>query len=232
MGGASEGNAQRRPLLPHSWGRLGGASEGSAQRRPLLPHSWGRLGGGAARRPAEPLTAVHPAPHRHHAADDCGAGSRVRGLQAAAASRAARGGLPHHPGHHALPRRQPGRDGIFGHRPAGTTVRPDAGAGADVVGEFRRRVGHHPALRSVAVAFRSRAGSAGRHQRREQSAAFRPAAAADLRQGQPGRRPRHHPRPDLSHAAAHHPVRPGRYAPEPEALAGVGRGPGHALGRT
>ena len=40
----------------------------------------------------------------------------------------ARGGLSHHPGHHVLSRRQPGRDGVFGHRAARAPVRPGARA--------------------------------------------------------------------------------------------------------
>ena len=59
---------------------------------------------------------------------------------------------------------------------------------ADDVAELGRRLGHHAALRPRHRPRHRRAGSAGGDQRGRQSAARRPAGAADLRQGQSGRR--------------------------------------------
>ena len=53
--------------------------------------------------------------------------------------------------------------------------------------EFGRRLGHHAAVQPRPQPRHRRAGSAGGDQRRRQPAAVRPAGAADLRQGQPGR---------------------------------------------
>ena len=111
-----------------------------------------------------------------------------RRLPRAAAVGAAGGRLPDDPGGDALSRREPGRDDVVGHRAAGAPVRPDAGPEPDVVDELRRRLGHHAAVQPRAAARRRRAGGAGRDQRRGQLPAGRPAAAADLQQGQSGRR--------------------------------------------
>ena len=48
--------------------------------------------------------------------------------------------------HDPLSRRQPGGDGLLGHRAARSAVRPDAGAEPDDLGQLGRRVGHHPAV--------------------------------------------------------------------------------------
>ena len=110
-----------------------------------------------------------------------------RRLPRAAALGAAGGRLPDDPGRHALSGREPGRDDVVDHRAARAPVRADAGAEPDVVDELRRRVGDHAAVQPRPVARRRRAGSAGGDQRRRQPAADRPAAAADLQQGQSGR---------------------------------------------
>ncbi len=92
----------------------------------------GCIGCGIAPTPGachEPVAHLHPAPGRHLAAHGGGADRRAAGLPAAAHLGPARGGLPHHPGHHAVPRRQPRRDDLQRHRAAGAPVRPDAGAG-------------------------------------------------------------------------------------------------------
>ena len=62
------------------------------------------------------------------------------------------------------------------------------GLNADVVDQFRRRFGHHPAVQPGPRPGRRRAGGAGGHQCRRQPAARRPAGPADLQQGQSGRR--------------------------------------------
>ena len=62
--------------------------------------------------------------------------------------RFARGGLSDHPGADLLSRRQSGCHDLVGHRTAGSAVRPDAEPQPDEFGEFRRRVGHHAAIRS------------------------------------------------------------------------------------
>ena len=59
--------------------------------------------------------------------------------------------------------------------------------------EFRRRLGDHAAVQPRPEPRHRRAGGAGGDQRRRQPAAFGPARAADLRQGQPGRRADPHP---------------------------------------
>ena len=110
------------------------------------------------------------------------------GLQLPAAVGPAGGRLPDHPGADLLSRRQPRGDDLVGHRAAGAPVRPDAGPEPDVVDQLGRRLGHHPAVRPRPQPRRRRAGGAGGDQRRRQPAAGRPAGAADLRQGQPGRR--------------------------------------------
>ena len=57
-----------------------------------------------------------------------------------------------------------------------------------IVDQLGRRLGHHAAVRPRPRPRRRRAGGAGGDQRRRQPAARRPAGAADLRQGQSGRR--------------------------------------------
>ena len=155
----------------------------------------------------------------------------LRRLPAAAAVRAARGRLPDDPGHDALSGREPGRHRLLGDRAARAPVRPDAGPRADVVDEFRRRLGDHAALRARAAARRRRAGGAGRDQRRLEPAAERPADAADLQQGQSGRRADPDPRRHLAVAAGDQGARPGRYPPGAEDLAGPGRRSGRDRGR-
>ena len=59
----------------------------------------------------------------------------------------ARGRLPDHPGADLLSRRQPGGDDLVGHRAARGAVRPDAGPEPDVLDQFGRRLGDHPAVR-------------------------------------------------------------------------------------
>ena len=64
----------------------------------------------------------------------------------------------------------------------------DAEPEPDDLDQLGRRLGDHPAVRPRSQPRRRRAGGAGGDQRRRQPAAVRPAGAADLRQGQSGRR--------------------------------------------
>ena len=111
-----------------------------------------------------------------------------RRLSLPAALGAAGGRLSDDPGADLLSGRQPGCDDLVGHRAAGAAVRPDAGPEPDVVDELGRRLGHHAAVQPRPQPRRRRAGGAGGDQRGRQPAAVRPAGAADLRQGQSGRR--------------------------------------------
>ena len=72
--------------------------------------------------------------------------------------------------------------------PLGAAIRPDGESQPDDVAKLRRLVGHHVEVRPRHRPRHRRAGSAGGDQRRRQSFARRPAGAADLRQGQSGRR--------------------------------------------
>ena len=90
-----------------------------------------------------------------------------------------------------------GGDGLVGDRAAGAAVRPDAGAEADDLGQFRRRLGDHARIQPGREHRRGRAGGAGGHQRGQQLSAHRPAQSAHLQQGEPGRRAHHDAGADL-----------------------------------
>ena len=83
---------------------------------------------------------------------------------------------------------EPGGDGHHGHRAARSAVRPDDPARPHELDQLGRLIGHHASVRPVPAAGRGRAGGPGGDQRGHQPAAHRPALAADLRQGEPGRR--------------------------------------------
>ena len=78
---------------------------------------------------------------------------------------------------------------------------------------------------------RCRAGSPGRDQRLEQSAADRPADASRLQQGESGRHADRDSRAHLEDAAAAQAIRSRRHAARDQALAVARRGPGESLGR-
>ena len=179
-----------------------------------------------------PSRLVHPAAGRDLAADGGDHAGRHGRLSLSAALGAARGRLSDHPGADLLSRRQPRRDDLVGHRAARSAVRPDAGAQPDVVDQLGRGVGHHPAVQPRPQPRRRRAGGAGRDQRRRQSAAVRPAGAADLRQGQPGRRADPDPGADLEDVAADPGRGPRRHAAGAEDLAACRRRPGQHQRRT
>ena len=94
----------------------------------------------------ESVPALHPAAGRDLAADGRHAARGHRRLSRAADLGAAGGRLPDDPGRDALSGREPRRDDLVGHRAARAPVRADAGPGADVVDQLRRRVGHHAAV--------------------------------------------------------------------------------------
>ena len=142
----------------------------------------------AARGSLESVAPVHPAAGGDLADDGRRAARGPDRLSRAADRGAAGDRLPDDPGRHALPRREPGGDDVVGHRTARAPVRADAGAEPDVVDELGRRVGDHAAVQPRLDARRRRAGGAGRDQRGSEPAADRPAAAADLQQGQSGGR--------------------------------------------
>ena len=73
---------------------------------------------------------------------------------------------PDHPGAHVLSRRQPGGDGVVGHRAARAAVRPGARAEADDLDQLVRQLGHHAAVRARSEHRRRRAAGAGGDQRR------------------------------------------------------------------
>ncbi len=142
------------------------------------------------RRPVrdEPVAPVHPAAGGDLAADGGDRAGRPRRLPVPAAVGAAAGRLPDDPGADALPRRQPRGDGQHRHRAARAPVRPDGRPRADELDQRGGRLDHHAAVHARPDARRRRAGGAGGDQRRRLAAARRPAGAAGLRQGQPGRR--------------------------------------------
>ena len=105
------------------------------------------------------------------------------------------------------------------------------GLDADELDQRRRRLDRHAAVRPRPDARRRRAGGAGRDQRRRLAAAGRPAGAAGLRQGQPGRRAGADARHHLRHAAAHRGAEPRQHAARAEDQPGLGRRPGHAVRR-
>ena len=112
------------------------------------------------------------------------------------------GRLSDHPGPDLLSGCQPRCDDLVGHRTAGAPVGRDAEPEADVVDEFGRGLGHHPAIQPRHQPRHRRAGSPGGDQRRRQPPAVRSSGAADLCQGQSGRRADPDPGADLQDAAA------------------------------
>ncbi len=103
---------------------------------------------------------------------------------------------------------------------------------ANDVAKLGGRLGHHPALQPRSEPRHRRTGSSGGDQRRRQSVAGRSSRAADLRQGQPGRRADPDPRRDLEDAEADgcrgHRRKPARA----EAVAASRRRPGVDFGRS
>src|SRR5260370_25581324 len=110
----------------------------------------GRPRAGSARpaaRAHESIAAVHPAAGRHlppHRRDRPG---RPRRLPTARGLRPAPGRLPDHAGTDLLPRGEPRRDGLRGHRPARAPVRPDARAQANDVDQLVHQQRDHAAAR-------------------------------------------------------------------------------------
>ena len=148
-------------------------------------------------------------------------------LPVSAALGAARGRLSDDPGADLLSGRQPGCDDLVGHRAARSAVRADAGAQPDVLDELGRRLGHHAAVQPRSQPRCGRAAGPGGDQRGRQSVAVRPAGAADLCQGQSGRRADPDPGADLEDDAADPGRGSRRYPPRAEDLA-IARGrPGH-----
>ena len=143
----------------------------------------------------------------------------------------AAGRLSDHPRADALSRRQPRGHDLVDHRAARAPVRPDAGPEPDDVDQLGRRLVDHPAVRPQARPRRRRAAGPGGHQCRQQPAAVRPAVAADLRQGQPGRRAGADARRHLQDRAADQGPRPGRHAARPEDRPASRRRPGQPRGR-
>ena len=179
----------------------------------------------------EPVAAVHPAAGGDLAADGRHLPVRRHRLPAVAALGAARSGLPDDPGRHVLSGRESRRDDLVGHRAAGAPVRADAGAEADVLDQLGRRVGDHAAVQPRVEPRRRGAGSAGGDQRRREFPPRRPAGAAGLQQGEPGRHADPHARDHFGDAAAAAGAEPRRYAARAEDLAAHRRRAGHALGR-
>ena len=185
----------------------------------------------AARRPDperrhELLPSLHPAAHRHVAADGGAAGGRHAGLAAAAGGGAAAGRLSGHPGAGHAAGRQSRHGGADDHRAAGALPRPDLWPQADVLGQRRRCLGHHAAVCAGQRSGRGRAGRAvGAGQCREPAARWHAGPAA-LPQGQSGR----HADPDaggqLEDPAAAADPRPGGHPHGAEAGAGAGCGAG------
>ena len=176
-----------------------------------------------------PSRAFYSASGRHRAADGGDHAGRSRRAALSAAVRAARRRLSDHPGADLLSGREPGRDDLVGHRAARTAVRADAVLEPDVVAKLGGLVDHHAAIQPRPAARHRRAGSPGGDQRRGQPAAVRPARAADLREGQPGRRADHHARDHLEDHAAHAGAGSRRHASRAEDLAGRGRGSGEPV---
>ena len=197
--GALPGQRQgaRRPRTPQ------GVRPRSTRRPAALER--GSASATQPRRPGprnEPVAPLHPAAGCDLAAD---AGHRAGGHRRAALPAAvgpAAGGLSHHPGADPVPRRQPGSDGANRHGAAGAAVRPDAGPLAHELDQRGRRLHRHPAIRPGPGAGRGRAAGAGRDQRGRLPAAGRPAGAARLREGQPGRCAGAHAGDHVRHAAA------------------------------
>src|SRR5215467_10188937 len=109
---------------------------------PLLKHP--------ARSPEAPgdesVTAVHPAAGGHHVADGWRRSGGLGGLSPATSVRASTGGLPHDSGANVLSRRQPGSDGLFGHRATRAPIRPNSRSESDDFYEFLRLLGYYLAV--------------------------------------------------------------------------------------
>src|SRR5258708_30805017 len=96
----------------------------------------------------ESVAAVYSAARCNHAADGGRDSGGTGGVSPVARFRPASGGLPNHSGADVLSRRQPGRDGVFGHGAAGTQLRPNPRLAADDFHEFVWKFSHHPAIQS------------------------------------------------------------------------------------
>src|SRR5258705_2542018 len=96
----------------------------------------------------ESVAAVYSAARCNHAADGGRDSGGTGGLSPVARFRAASGGLPNHSGADVLSRRQPRRDGVFGHGAAGTQLRTNPRTVADDLDEFVWKFSHHPAIQS------------------------------------------------------------------------------------
>ena len=99
-------------------------------------------------------------------------------------------------------RRQPGNHGLVGGAAAGAPVRADSRRRADDLDQLPRHGGDHDPVRPQPHHRRRRQRRAGRDQRRRRPVAEKPALAADLSQGQPGRLADPAAVGDLGHAAA------------------------------
>ena len=174
----------------------------------------------------EPVAPLHPAAGRDHAADGRDHAGRHRRLPLPAGLRAAGGRLPDHPGADLLSGRQPGGDDLGRHLAARGAVRPDAEPEPDVLDQFGRGVGDHPAVQPGSQPRHRGTGGAGGDQRGGQSAAVGPAGAADLRQGQSGRCADPDAGADLEDPAADPGRGSGRHAARAEDLAAARRRPG------
>ena len=191
-----------RPAARRGSGRPGAAGRARRRRprrRPAHRRSIRRRAGrrrkarrneadGASGRGGEPVPHLHRSSGRDQSAHDRDPARRHRRFPLPAALGPARGRLSDDPGPDLLSRREPGGDDLVGDGAARAAVRPDAEPEPDDVAKLGRRVGHHVAVRARHRPRHRRAGSAGGDQRRRQSFARRPAGAADLRQGQSGRR--------------------------------------------
>ena len=134
----------------------------------------------------EPFATLHSSAGRNIAADGRRPARRRCGLQAVTRLGAAGGRLSDDPGPHVLSRRQPGRDGLVGHRAARAPVRPSAGPESDDLHQLRRQLGHHAAVRLSTSTSMSPNRKCRRRSTRHQPFCRGSAQSADLQQGQSG----------------------------------------------
>nr|GFD44803.1 hypothetical protein [Tanacetum cinerariifolium] len=116
----------------------------------------------------EPVPPVHPQARRDHAEHAGHRPGRPDRVHLAAGFGVAAGGLSDHPGDDPVSGCQPASDDQCRDRAIGTPVRADARPDANGVHQFGRCIGDHLALQPGHQHGCRRAGSAGRHQRRDQ----------------------------------------------------------------
>src|SRR5258708_30942821 len=94
----------------------------------------------------ESVTAVYSAASCHHTLDGWSASGRLRCVSPVTGFRASAGGLSDYSNSDVLPRRQPGRHGLFRYPSSRTRVRRNSRSQSDDLDELLWQLRHHSAI--------------------------------------------------------------------------------------